>query len=73
MGSEQEGNHHFTNVYGHLTFQITEFPSLAQFTIPRCTPPMLSDGMDTLGSPAINTFAKYQSVKHMDTFPLFPK
>lgn len=73
MGSGQGGNHHFTNACGHLTFQITEVPSLAQFTIPRCTPPMLSDGMNTLGSPAINTCAKYQSIKHMDTSPLFPK
>lgn len=67
-GKNNEENHYFTSaLWAPCVFRvIIQFPSLAQFTISRRTPFILSNRTDVFHGPATDARAKYKSIRYMD-------
>lgn len=65
-GKNNEGNHYFTSaLWAPCTFRVVrEFPDLAQFTISRRTPSILSERTDALSCPALDPCTQYKSFRH---------
>lgn len=73
-GKNNEENHYFTSaLWTPCVFRVViQFPNLAQFTVSRRTPLILSDRTDALHRPATDASAKYKSIRYTDLSLYFP-